>query len=128
MTEKMKFTHFLLIGVARRLSGRADCKNLEYRIDIINVDEYQIVQLHPTILVFPNTKRRKQSDKSNVLRIVIDNDKRLREYVDSDYGVSQNTLKFHSHPFMPGTYKYVKPIFRNRRVWYSFRRYSNYED
>lgn len=86
----------LLQKISRRLSGRTDCKDVEFKV-VINDDSR--VSLMPLTYVFPDTHHRAQVDKLLI----------------TDYIMQQLS----SCKLSAGTYKYqkVNTSSRKRRRW-----------
>ena len=63
---RAKQTEFLLNAVAKRLSGRDDCRKVPYRVYI----DHNGVRMNPLIYVFPNRYHRQESDKMDVVSFI----------------------------------------------------------
>lgn len=59
-------TEFLLKSISTRLSGREDCKQLEY---VVTINENG-VHMNPLVQVFPNRYQRKEKDKIDIVSYV----------------------------------------------------------
>ena len=61
-----KPTEYLLKCIAQRLAGREDCKKVNYQIHI----DASGIHMYPTVKVFPNRYRRKETDKMDIVTFV----------------------------------------------------------
>lgn len=126
----------LLYALSGRLSGRSDCKQVEYVVaigitdkDILDkygfntedlldgmnapADYEQILRFSPARLVFPNNHMRKERDKMSILYHVIN-----RYFGDilqgsDDYG----NISVYPDSLSSGVYKYILSVDRRRRKW-----------
>lgn len=99
MRRDSGLTYDFLHRLSRRLSGRPDCKNLEYEVYIGD----NIIYMKPDILVYPDTKHRKHEDKINSIDLILFN--------------MHKTLNFEETDFVKGTYVYRFPEGQNKRRW-----------
>lgn len=58
-----KQTEFLLNSISTRLSGREDCKGLQYKVTI----NHNGVSMIPYVEIFPNRYNRKEGDKIDII-------------------------------------------------------------
>lgn len=58
-----KQTEFLLKTISTRLSGREDCKKINYKITI----DHNGISMFPIVEVFPNRYMKKETDKLDVI-------------------------------------------------------------
>lgn len=61
-----KQTELLLNCISRRLSGREDCRNINYRVTI----DHNGVSMDPLIYVYKNRYERKEIDKLDIVSFV----------------------------------------------------------
>ncbi len=92
-----KQTEFLLKSISSRLSGREDCKGVEYEV-IIN---HNGVSMIPLVYVYKNRYRRKDTDKLDVVSFV--HQYKMRGALLSN--------------FIFGTYRYELSLEGKRRKW-----------
>ena len=108
----MDSTLQLLQKVSKRLSGRDDCRFKEYQVTIHKEEELSKVSLNPNVDVFPDSHRRKQSDKVSVLRWAF-NDDVLSGHAYEEYG----TIVIKNATYSPGLYVYKLSVDNKRRKW-----------
>ena len=108
----MDSTLQLLQKVSKRLSGRDDCRFKEYQVTIHKEEELSKVSLNPNVDVFPDSHRRKQSDKVSVLRWAF-NDAVLSGNAYEEYG----TVVIKNATYSPGLYVYKLSVDNKRRKW-----------
>ena len=108
----MDCTLQLLQKVSKRLSGRDDCRFKEYQVTIHKEEELSKVSLNPNVDVFPDSHRRKQSDKVSVLRWAF-NDDVLSGHAYEEYG----TIVIKNATYSPGLYVYKLSVDNKRRKW-----------
>ena len=108
----MDSTLQLLQKVSKRLSGRDDCRFKEYQVTIHKEEELSKVSLNPNVDVFPDSHRRKQSDKVSVLRWAF-NDDVLSGNAYEEYG----TIVIKNASYSPGLYVYKLSVDNKRRKW-----------
>lgn len=108
----MDSTLQLLQKVSKRLSGRDDCRFKEYQVTIHKEEELSKVSLNPNVDVFPDSHRRKQSDKVSVLRWAF-NDDVLSGNAYEEYG----TIVIKNATYSPGLYVYTLSVDNKRRKW-----------
>lgn len=92
-----KKTEDLLKNISSRLSGREDCKKLNYRVVIS--DNY--VEMDPLVWVYPDRYHRKETDKLGVVEFV-------RHNVMNDVSATE---------FVPGCYEYQLSADGKNRRW-----------
>lgn len=90
-------TKTLLKLIANHLSGRHDCRGIEY---VLKIDDNGI-SFKPDIHVFPSRYNRKKSDKCGVLIHIL----------------SDHQSEFKSEEFCQGEYRYQISIDNKRRRW-----------
>ena len=108
----MDSTLQLLQKVSKRLSGRDDCRFKEYQVTIHKEEELSNISLNPNVDVFPDSHRRKQSDKVSVLRWAF-NDDVLSGNAYEEYG----TIVIKNATYSPGLYVYKLSVDNKRRKW-----------
>ena len=62
-----KKTEDLLKYISSRLSGRDDCKKINYKVTISNTR----ITMEPLIYVYPNRYNRKETDKIDIVTFVL---------------------------------------------------------
>ena len=92
-----KRTMELLNYISSRLSGRDDCKNVNY---IVTIDHTGI-RMSPMVNVYPNRYRRHESDKLDVISYI--HMYKMPDALTSD--------------FVFGTYQYQSSFDNKRRRW-----------
>lgn len=110
-TEKSQLTKELLNSIANHLSGRKDCKGVNYVVTIHH--PHSTLTIVPNIQVLPNRYRRCERDKVSVLVHVIQ-EHMTELFVGFD---SQMNLVVESDMLVPGTYVYESSIDGKRRRW-----------
>lgn len=109
--------------ITNHLSGRYDCRRIEYQVVIVPVDlpdfHYQYVLMYPEISVFPSVHLREESNRVSLLDHIIFNHFHDTLYAGRDkYGhilVKQNSL-------VSGTYIYQLSMYGKSRKWRKQRR------
>lgn len=99
MTEQDKsiVTQELLKAISQRLSGRSDCKGVNYVVKI----DYRGVSMTPHIFVFPNRYQRREVDKLDVV----------------SYIHSKKFSNIRLDDLVEGTYIYTSTFDNTRRKW-----------
>lgn len=111
LIEKSLLTKQLLQKIANHLSGRKDCKGVNYVVTIHS--EEKSVEFYPSTQVFPNRYRRCERDKVSIVSHVIQ--EHLPELLigfDTQLNLLVDTDKL-----VPGTYIYESSIDNRRRRW-----------
>ena len=90
-------TEYLLRCIANRLSGREDCKHLQYKVSI-NING---VSMEPLVYVYKNRYKRQETDKLDIVSFV------------HDYRMNGAKLS----DFVFGTYQYQMSSDGKRRKW-----------
>lgn len=106
---KGDITLSLLRTIAEHLSGRDDCKGIEYRVSVRN----DRIIIDPQRNVFPNTHRRKDTDKLNVISHVMKS--HFPEYFNYIDEMDETHVK--SNVFVEGRYIYKLSSDRKQRRW-----------
>lgn len=101
MKETSKYTLEFLHTISSRLASRDDCKDVEYVVVASDGPHGLGIRMQQTIYVFPNTHRRRESDKRTIL-----------EYVCDETNWPTNRIYM-----VPGVYKYEKSVDGKRRRW-----------
>lgn len=99
----------LLRCIAEHLSGRDDCKGLEYRVAITD----NMLLIDPQREVFPNTHWRKPTDKISVVGHV------MKYHFTEFYNFTDQMHEIHikSGVFVPGRYVYKLSSDGKKRRW-----------
>lgn len=88
-------TKLLLLSISNKLSSRADCSKVEYRVDITSTNIVMI----PERQCYPNLHKRKSADRLNVVTFCM------------------NKLGFELSELVPGSYIYKLSVSKRRRRW-----------
>lgn len=92
-----KQTEFLLKAIAARLSGREDCRNVNYTVTI----DHNGISMVPLVYVYKDKHNRKESDKLDIVSFV------------HKYKMQGALLS----GFVFGTYEYQSSTESKRRKW-----------
>lgn len=92
-----KQTEFLLRSISERLSGREDCRNVNYKVTI----NHNGVSMEPLVYVYKNRYQRKETDKLDIVSFV------------HKYKMNGAVLS----NFVFGTYQYQSTLDGKRRKW-----------
>lgn len=117
MTPEAKagqLTKKVLKSISHHLSGREDCRGIEYAVSIYQDEKSgdDIVEVSPFINVFPNTFHRKETDKRGIAYHVI------RIHFPEIYSQSSTTVVQVKHNLLvPGRYVYKRYKLTRRRKW-----------
>lgn len=106
---KGDLTILLLKYISDHLSGRDDCKGIEYRVAIT----HDKVIIEPQREVFPSIHKRKQTDKLNVISHVMKS--HFSEYFNYVDEMHETHVK--SNAFVEGRYIYKLSADRKQRRW-----------
>lgn len=90
-------TEFLLKAISTRLSGREDCKNVNYRVKI----NHNGVTMEPLVYVYKNRYSRKETDRLDIISFV------------HQYRMKGALLS----GFVFGTYEYQSTVDGKKRRW-----------
>lgn len=107
-------TSNFLKSISHHLSGREDCRGVEYTVDI-SYDErtgYDFITISPYITVFPDTYTRKESDRRSVAHHVI-----THHFEDIFRDATTSTVHVYHGALVPGKYVYRKFKLTPRRKW-----------
>lgn len=99
MTKKIASTEKFLKQISEHLSGRDDCRQVEFEVDIKTyVDCIQVVSIRPEVSVYPDRKHRRIQDKTSVI---------------------DHILSFHNDDYVleNGKYIYRLSVDKKRRKW-----------
>ena len=111
--EKAKLTKDILYSVSKHLSGRVDCRGVEYAVTIGHETFDDLVTLEPVKFVFPTRYRRCERDKVPVMSHVIkEHFPSLYNNTDGMYGTHIDTSKL-----VKGVYVYQSSVDSKRRRW-----------
>ncbi len=108
-----KNTEKLLKNIAKRLSSRLDCKNVEYRVTIRTEGELTRIIFEPPRSVYPNVHDKKQSDLRKIETHVIV--KYFEDIVCKDGFYSGVFVE--RGLFVDGEYIYKSSVDGRRRKW-----------
>lgn len=99
--------------VAKRLSGRADCKQTTYTISILSTAEgNQIISIIPQIYIFPNKHDRKASNRNSILSYTA-------KKLDFNYTeISSGKIVINSEELMTGVFQYRLSFDKRYRAWF----------
>lgn len=105
-SEKSTRTKKLLICISRHLSGRKDCRQVEY---VVHIDEESFITCLPNVHVFPDRHDRSKFSRSTIISHCITHHfQELLKY--PEFGVDTDKL-------VTGTYKYQLSANKKRRRW-----------
>ncbi len=99
MRRDTGLTYDLLHGISTKLSGRHDCKHMEYHVTIFDGHVYMV----PIIYVYPDSHHRRRYDKCNVVDHILSNIHAKFMFDDKD--------------LVDGVYVYKWNSLTNRRMW-----------
>lgn len=107
-------TKQFLQSISRHLSGREDCRGLEYKVIIRHEDTSgdDIVEVSPYITVFPNTFNRKETDRRSIAHHVL-----IHHFPDILQKSNSNIAHVTSGMLVHGEYIYKKYQLTSRRKW-----------
>ena len=69
MRKDSENTYKLLYLISKHLSGRQDCKRVQY---VVTISQSKEVNMDPIIYVFPNVYNRKDTDKKSLIHHIHD--------------------------------------------------------
>ena len=102
--SKIDCTKQLLTCFSSHLSGREECRRLEYRVTIAEDD----IVAWPVVQVFPDRFRRKQADRSSILHHVI---------AEHFSWITCPKFSSFSSTLVTGVYVYKLSDSKKRRTW-----------
>ena len=105
-------TTSLMNAIALRLSGRDDCKGINYTLSVIDEGDYQHIVFEPDVVVYPDRYHRKDTDKSQVLVQILTN--HFNEHVSK---TDEGNVFVDGNTFVCGNYRYVTSFNNKRRKW-----------
>ena len=112
MSKYDNTVQFLKI-VAKRLSGRTDCKQITYTVSILSTAEgKQIITIKPQIYIFPNKYDRKPSNRNSILSYAA---KKLNySYTE----VSSGRIVINTEELLSGVFEYRLSFDKRYRAWF----------
>lgn len=129
----MILTQQFLKKITRRLSGREDCRGVEYLIGIgVPIEEYQLslrntinpedyIYFYPDIYVYRDNKHRKDIDLFRVVDLI------LHKYYEKELVKGRDEfgdLQVDTSKLVRGVYKYQISVDGKRRRWVRYRGYK----
>lgn len=117
MTSEAKagqLTKQVLKSISQHLSGRVDCKDVEYSVHIYRDDKTgdDVIEVSPFITVFPSTFRRKETDRRGIAYHVI------RIHFPEIYAQSSTSVvQVKANSLVQGSYIYKRYKLTRRRKW-----------
>ena len=99
MRRDTGLTYDLLHGISNKLSGRHDCRHVEYHVTIFDGN----ITMNPIIYVYPDPHHRRHYDKCNVIDHVLFN--------------MHSKFTFRDTDLVDGVYIYKWNPIRKRRMW-----------
>lgn len=105
-------TEFLLKAVAKRLSSRADCRRVEFIVDI-GIQNSEYILFNPDVYVFRDTYHRKDIDASRIIEFILM--KHMPEVVHGKD--TQGFLHVNTQMFSRGIFKYELAYNGKKRRW-----------
>lgn len=112
MNELSVNTTSLLLNISRQLSGRSKYRYTQFWLTISNAEDCQTVQLVPSVEVFPNIHKRKNSDR------ILLTDKAAQEFLIDETPSNVYYTRCTSNTFVPGTYVFKQSINNKKRRWF----------
>lgn len=130
MTESSKLTYKFLHMISSHLSGRADCRKLEYIVaigvddariprqlsleDSDKIDHANYVYMYPEVLVFPGARNRNKNLKLSIVDHIIKSHMTEELYNGVDpFG----RIKVETSKMVQGVYKYQISYSGRKRRW-----------
>lgn len=105
-------TKSLMNFIALRLSGRDDCKGLNYVLTISDSSSFQHVSFEPDVVVYPDRYHKKDTDKTQVILQILNN--HFSEYTTK---TEDGCVFVNRDTFVCGKYEYVSSFNNKRRKW-----------
>lgn len=99
MRRDVGLTYDLLRSISTKLSGRKDCRRIEYVVEIHNGE----TSMDPTIFIYPDAHHRKKYDRCRVL-----------DYV---WNTLHSKFSFGAEDLVNGTYIYRWNPITKKRMW-----------
>ncbi len=112
MYELSANTTSLLLNVSRQLSGRSKYRYTQFWLTISDAEDCQTVQLVPSVEVFPNIHRRKNSDR------ILLTDKAAQGFLIDETPSNVYYTRCNPNTFVPGTYVFKQSINNKKRRWF----------
>lgn len=112
MNELSANTTRLLLNISRQLSGRSKYRYTQFWLTISNAEDCQTVQLIPSVEVFPNIHRRKNSDR------ILLTDKVAQEFLIEETPSNAYYTRCTLNTFVTGTYVFKQSINNKKRRWF----------
>ncbi len=113
MMTKYDITVLCLKHIAKRLSGRNDCRNVAYKVSIQSTLEgYQMLSISPNVHVYPNKHRRKRSDMHSILSYV------MHELNIECNELTSGRIVIKYEPFINGLFEYKLSFDNKYRAWF----------
>lgn len=115
MLKDGTLTKDVLRSISMHLSGRSDCKGMEFKVDIFRdkLSGNDVIEVSPYITVFPNTFNRKEKDRRGIAYHVIS--KHFPEILEDS---PSNIVQVKHNALTLGTYIYKKYPLMRMRKWY----------
>ena len=111
--EKSKLTQKFLQCIAQHLSGRTDCKGVEYAVTIGHDLFRELAMIEPPKFVFPNKYKRSEIDRVPVLtHVARDHFPELYIYTDGMFGTHVDVSQL-----VEGVYVYQSSVDKKKRRW-----------
>lgn len=112
------YTENLLKAISERLSGRDDCKKIEYMAMVMPVKQndavYYTICFYPDIMVYPDRYHKKKTDLLPIVQYVAH--KHFSDILYKQEGALGPTC-FVENSLVTGTYKYKLSADGKRRRW-----------
>lgn len=104
----------LLQAISARLASRADCRRIEYWLELNVEDNKLTYQFNPSMIwVYPDMYHRKKSDMIPIVDYI------LKSKFSDNVNISEDRdITIHDCTLTPGTYHYKLSITKKQRKWF----------
>lgn len=110
-TEIEKRTQNLLSRISTRLSGRNDCKKVEYLLTITESEDsnYCKIKFKPCIYIYPDRYHKQDTDLASIILYIVGQ--------ITNFTVIDDCIVVSRGLFLPGEYLYEFRKISKRRYW-----------
>lgn len=106
-----------LKAIAKKLSARRDCRDVEYIIEILSTasspEVHQIIKLTPPIMMYPDAHHRKRIDLDIATKHV------LKSLEIDSINSGDGRIVISGEPFITGIFQYRRSFDGKYRAWFS---------